>query len=136
MTLFISIHNAGFLFLCTVGVGFFVQGTSSVFLGLVQQEMLPSSVRGTGTAFVHAGTVTIGGGAMALLAGVIGQVFGIAGAMEMGIAFCVAGVVLALFIKETAPRFNPAQGPAPALSAAGGQPQGAAGAAQHDIPSG
>ncbi|MBO0804618.1 MAG: MFS transporter [Nocardiopsaceae bacterium] len=102
--LFISVHDTAFLFLCTGAVGFFVQGTSSIFLGLVPQETLPSSVRGTGTAFVHAGTVAIGGGAMALIAGVIGQVFGVTGAMEMGMVFCVVGVVLALFVKETAPR--------------------------------
>lgn len=102
--LFISVHNSAFLFVCTTAVGFFVQGTSSIFLGLVPQETLPSSIRGTGTAFVHAGTVAIGGGAMALIAGVVGQVFGIIGAMEMGIVFSLAGVVLALFVKETAPR--------------------------------
>jgi MFS family permease len=102
--LFISVHDPAFLFVCTAAVGFFVQGTSSIFLGLVPQETLPSSIRGTGTAFVHAGTVAVGGGAMALIAGLIGQVFGITGAMDMGIVFSLAGVVLALFVKETAPR--------------------------------
>jgi len=102
--IFISIHNYAFLFVCTLAVGFFVQGTSSIFLGLVPQETLPSTVRGTGTAFVHAGTVAIGGGVMALIAGVIGQVFGIRGAMEMGIVFCLIGVVLTFFVTETAPR--------------------------------
>ncbi|HEY1701609.1 MAG TPA: MFS transporter [Trebonia sp.] len=63
--LFISVHDPAFRFVCTAAVGFFVQGTSSIFLGLVPQETLPSSIRGTGTAFVHAGTA-IGGGAMAL----------------------------------------------------------------------
>lgn len=104
VALFISVHNTAFLFMCTGAVGFFVQGTSSIFLGLVPQETLPSSIRGTGTAFVHAGTVAIGGGAMALIAGVVGQIFGITGAMEMGIVFCFIGVVLALFVRETAPR--------------------------------
>jgi predicted MFS family arabinose efflux permease len=102
--LFLRLHSFAALFGCTMAIGFFVQGSSSIFLGLVPQESLPARIRGTGTSFVHAGTVTIGGGLMALAAGAVGQFAGVAGSIYTGIGFCLLGCVLSLFVRETAPR--------------------------------
>jgi MFS family permease len=90
--------------LALVGVGFFVQGTLPIVIMLVPGETVEDRLRGKAIGLADVGTTTLGGGVFAISLGSIGAAFGLHTTFTLGVVCCACSAVLALALRETAPR--------------------------------
>lgn len=87
-----------------VGVGFFVQGTLAIVIMLVPGETVEDRLRGKAIGLADVGTTTLGGGVFSISLGSIGAAFGLHATFVLGVVCCVLCAVIALALRETAPR--------------------------------
>lgn len=94
------------LFLWLSGTAFFGLGLAAILTGPIATEAVPAALTSSAVGFVSGTGEIFGGGIAPVIAGFVAQRFGLAQVFWIPLVGQAIGVVLALLLRETAPRFT------------------------------
>jgi predicted MFS family arabinose efflux permease len=100
----LQFHGSGYLLAALVFMSWSASATFPLFMGTIPSESIPPRMLATGLGLVMGLGEILGGVAAPTLAGMAADQHGLAAPLVIQAACAVAGAVLALFLKETAPR--------------------------------
>jgi MFS family permease len=100
-------HGSSYILAALVFVGWSASGTFPIFMGTIPSETIPPRMVATGLGLVMGIGEILGGVFSPTLAGMAADRHGAAAPLVIQGACALVGTVLALFLKETAPRAQP-----------------------------
>lgn len=97
--------NPALLFALLFLIGFFCLGLLGLFTGPLATEGVSAASTATAIGFVSGSGEIFGGGVAPALGGWIAQNYGLQHILDLAMGGLVLGLIIVLFLKETAPRF-------------------------------